>query len=125
MLDPETDDTLLTKYMNAAIDLGTVCSKYLKIGWNVHLKDLRIGPGINAVRYNGVWVDIKIITDTRHGSADVVLSFCSDHIPELHMPTRVVITDGSEVRLAYNLMTRAYENWKYTFLINKNTKESL
>lgn len=115
MIEPENCNVLLTEYVNATIDLGKVCAKYLSKGWNIDLEDLRVGPGISAAKHNGVWIRLRVVTDTTPNPHDMIISFCSDDVVSLHMPVRMVVTDGSEVRLAYNEMCRKYEQHQYSF----------
>lgn len=115
MIDPDSCDILLTEYINSTIDLGNVCAKYLSKGWNIDLENLRVGTGISAAKHNGVWIRLRVVTDIAPSASDMVISFCSDDVDSLHMPVRMVVTDESEVRLAYNTMLRKYEQYKYTF----------
>jgi hypothetical protein len=115
MIYPDTCNTLLTEYINSTINLGTACAKYLSEGWNINLQELRVGTGVSAAKYEGEWIRLRVVTDTDHGSNDMVLSFCSDDVVSLHLPVRMVVTDQSVVRLAYNQMYRKYEEYKYSF----------
>ena len=115
MIDPDNCDVLLTEYINATIDLGKVCAKYLSKGWNINLDELRVGAGVSAAKHEGVWIRLRVVTDTSPNPHDMIISFCSDDVVSLHMPVRMVVTDGSEVRLAYNEMCRKYEQHQYSF----------
>lgn len=108
-----TNINLEEQYVNAATRLGELCAKYLSKGWTIDIDNLIVRYDGATGTYNGKDIVIRFVEDRKQHTNELVLSFCCDDIPLMHMPIRMLVTDGSEVRTAYYEMFNAYAN--YTF----------
>ena len=94
-------------FTNSKIVLGKLCIKYLKLEQDIELEDLVISGNISQTsskciaKYNGEPVTIHVVTDIHNGRNHSILSFCSDDIPELHLPVRINFTDKPDIQRAY------------------------
>lgn len=106
-------DTLRDEYSRASIALGSVCSKFLKIGWNLCLENMVIEHDSASAEYDGKLTKINFKHYREPSTHQLILRFYSDDIPALHMPIDLRVTDGSVVNMAYRTMIIAHDNWKY------------
>ena len=94
-------------YANSKIVLGKLCIKYLKLEQDIEIEDLVITGNISqtsgecSAKYNEQPVTIRVVTDIHNGRNHSVLSFCSEDIPELHLPVRINLTDKPDIQRAY------------------------
>lgn len=106
-------DQLLNHYINAQLNLGKLVSKYLSVGWNIELNDLRVARNRATVKFNDEWLDIMFTEDNDRNSRELLLCFYSDDIPDLHEPIRMLCSDDSVLRKAFYDMVRSYEEYIY------------
>lgn len=104
---------LKEQYDAAAVELGALCSKHLAKGWDIYIENLVIYKDHATGKYKNKPVEIRFVEDRQRHTGELVLSFCCDDIPLLHTPFRMLVTDGSIIRVAYYKMFSAYEEYAY------------
>ena len=113
VVQSDTRSSLRDTYVNTQITLGNLCAHYLKLGWDIDVRNLRIGGDKSWAMYGGKWVEVKVVPDINYSVDNELLRFYSDHIPALHQPIDMSITQDSKVTIANREMRRAYDDYRF------------